>query len=130
MARPRRPQAEHIAVCEAADLLKAQSGAKAMEPIAKAIAARVVRELLAEVDGVNADPFLAALQRATRSPFYTLATCSSIDTHRLFMDLRAAKLIARRGRYLSPGEQLAERSAIVSSIEKALASRYLRHLRQ
>jgi dihydropteroate synthase len=97
--------------------------------VARQIATRVVAELLIDVDGLNADPFMAALQKASQSPFVTLATCPEIDTLTEFVERRVARLRARAGSYLTPVQQAEERSAIAADVEALLTGRYLRHLR-
>ena len=128
MARPARPSSELVAVREAAMAVTQDTGAIAAHPLARQIASRVVREFMRELDGAADDPFLRKLREASQCPFAVLATDPHIDTHRMFVDRRLARMIARGGRYLTGAEQKAEQAAIGEEIEKVLAGRYLRHL--
>ena len=102
------------------------------EPLARDLARRVVEELtafLAEPD----DPLLAALGEVARkafpSPAVALATDPDVDTLSLYVEARVEALRNRCGRGLSPGDDAAERRAIMADVEARLAGRYLRHLR-
>jgi hypothetical protein len=129
MARPARPAAEIAAVRAAAEIVSAEMGLTAAQPLAREIARRVVVELRAEIDGLTDDPLIAALQRVQRSPFVDLATCPEIDTISLFVERRAERLHSRAGRYLTAGEQQRERRGIEREVTKALTERYSRHIR-
>lgn len=126
---PARPPLEARLVQEA--VASAPSDAP-REPLARDLARRVVEELtafLAEPD----DPLLAALGEVARkafpSPAVALATDPDVDTLALFVQGRVDALRSRSGHTLSPGQDEAEKRAILANIETRLAGRYLRHLR-
>lgn len=131
MARgPARPPLEARLVREAVDAVAPRSAPR--EPLARDLARRVVEELatfLAEPD----DPLLAALGEVARkafpSPVVALATDPDVDTLSLFIEARVEALRNRCGRGLPPGEDAAERRAIMADVEGRLAGRYLRQLR-
>lgn len=128
MARPARPAAEAAAVAAAADLVRAETGIAAVQPLAREIARRVVAELLADL---QRDPFeatLAVLERGG-SPVVRLATCPEIDTVSIFVQRRVERLEGRGGRYLTSAEQSMERRRIAGEVEAALEGRYARCLR-
>lgn len=133
MARPARPAGERAAVREAAAVIRAETKLKADEPVARAIAARVVKAAIREIARDEADPLASAMaeleQKLFASPFVTLATCAEIDTAREFVERRVERLRARGGRYLTPAQQSVERAAIAADLSSLLAARYLRHLR-
>lgn len=129
MARPARPAAEAALVREAGHIVSAETGITAAQPLAREIAARVVKELLAEIGGLAAEPLLVALQKAAPSPFVTLATCPETDTLSDFVQRRVDRLRSRAGAYLSPSSQIRERNAIAKEVSLLLFGRYLRHLR-
>jgi hypothetical protein len=129
MARPPRPVAERRAVDEAALSMRSQFPSATPPMIAAELARLVVAELLLEIDGVNDDPLVAALRRATTSPVQTLATCPDIDTMSEFVERRISALRNRSGAYLTSAQQDAEKRCICASIERTLMRRDLRHLR-
>lgn len=123
MARPARPAAEAAAVAEAAARIRAETGHRAVQPIAREIARRVVAELLTDLDR---DPLEAALVEP--SAVRTLATCAEIDTVSLFVERRVERLRARAGRDLSPFQQAHERREVAIEITNLLSNRYARAL--
>ncbi|WP_326525524.1 hypothetical protein [Sphingomonas sp.] len=132
MARgPARPSLErHLVRVAVANVAPPQAP---RDPLARDLARRVVEELtafLAEPD----DPLLSVIGEMNRkvfpSPVVALATDPDIDTLALFVDARAEALRSRSGRGLTPGDDAAERRAIMGVVEKRLARRYLRHLRE
>jgi hypothetical protein len=129
MAREPRPKTEVCAVREAAASIRAQFSSATSPAIAAELARMVVAELRLEIEGVNDDPLVAVLQRATKSPVQTLATCPEINTIAMFVERRIAALRDRSGAYLSPAQQEHEKRTICASIERTLTRRYLRHLR-
>lgn len=103
------------------------------EPLARDLARKVVEELAAFLSEPD-DPLLAALgemgRRALPSAVTALATDPDIDTLTLFIDARVESLRNRSGRGLSPADDAAERRSIMADVERRLARRYLRHLRE
>ena len=127
--RPRRPALEARLVREAvADV----DPSAPREPLARSLAARVVRELGAFIDEPT-DPTINALGELLRAacptPVRALATDPDVDTLALFIRRRIERLEARFGRSLSPADDLKERRSILKGLESVLTRRYLRHLR-
>lgn len=103
------------------------------EPLARDLARKVVEELAAFLSE-PADPLLSAIGEMNRkvfpSPVTALASDGDIDTLSLFIEGRVDALRNRHGRGLSPADDAAERRAVMADVEKRLARRYLRHLRE
>lgn len=125
MARPARPAAEAEAVRRAAELVRLETGLRAVQPVAREIAKRVVEQMLVDL---HLDEFAALLaaRTAPACPFRLLATCPEVATLDAFVGRRVTRMEARGGRYLSPGEQAVEQREISYEIERQLASRYAR----
>lgn len=125
MARPRRPEAEAQAVREAAEIVRRETGLTSAKATSREIAARVVAELMHEIDGDPLDLAFAAIERSLiGSPFHRLASCPKINTAADFVERRVERLQARSGRYLSPAEQANERAEIMHELRGVLANRY------
>jgi len=133
MARPARPLAEVVAVRAAAELVSAETGLTAADPIASIIAARVITVMQAYLaEGV--DPLLEALGNARRrvepTPFDMLATDAQIDTLALFVTARVERLQARHGRGLTTHEEQAECRELWAGVQRSLWRRYINCLRK
>jgi hypothetical protein len=130
MARPARPAQERRAVIEAANLVRAETGLTSAKGIARAIATRVVVEMLADL---QRDDFTAALAKAENQfapcPIFALATCEQINTVGAFVDRQCEAVRARSGRYLRPIEQEAERRDLMMDLIATLERRYDHHIR-
>lgn len=130
MARPARPRSEACAVREAAQIVRAETGLTSAKALSREIAARVVSELLNELEGDPLDLAFAAIERdLLRSPFQRLASCPEIDTAAEFVERRVERLRARSGRRLSDAEDDSERRAIADELMRLLSGRYDRQLR-
>lgn len=130
MARPRRPEAEADAVRAAAEIVRRETGLSSAKAISQEIAARVIRELMTEIEGDPLELALAAVERdLIGAPVQRLASCPDINTISEFVQRRMKRVEDRQGRYLSQAEQVAERHAIAAEMRPVLAGRYDRLLR-
>jgi hypothetical protein len=131
MARPPRPRSEAQLVRDAGAIVRDETGLTSAKSISREIASRVVSELMRELDGDSLDLALAAIDRVViGSPFQRLAADPDINTANEFVELQVERVRARCGRTLHPNEEAAERRAILAELERLLAGRYDRQLRE
>lgn len=132
MARPARPPEEAVAVREAAEIVRRETGLTAISAISREIAKRVTADLTTFIDQDRDDPMVEALGAARRainpSPFYVLATDPVIDTLELFLSVRTKTMQGRAGKYLSEKEAKAELWNTMENIGTKLKTRYATHL--
>ena len=134
MARPARPASEIAAVKAAAVIVRAETGLRAAEAVARVIAARVIIALIAELERDPDDPLAEALvavqQRLFQSPFLALATDPEANLFDHYIRLRMENLRENKGRYLTPEQFQQVRKKICARIMTTIATRYARLLRE
>jgi hypothetical protein len=132
MARPRRPQAEIEAVCEASEIVRIELRVTASQSIAEEIARRVILALddyLAMSDDDAISSALRDLSGTMFCPFVRLATDAEIDTYRDFMACRIEQIVAEMGRFIS-NEREARKRQTYDRLNNILVGRYARMIRQ
>lgn len=117
MARPRRPDEERAAVCNAAGVRGSASVRAAR------LAARVAVAAIAAVDE-DEEPIIAILHELAADPVAMLARDPDIDTAALVRSERAKRCEARGGRRLRERDWPAEDAQVVARITAVLARRY------
>lgn len=127
--RPRRPAAEARLVREA---LAGMDPSAPREPIARALAARVVGHLRG-VAAEASDPAVAAFGQLRRAvlpcPAVALAADPDINTLAEFIDARVKSLRKRNGWTLTAEQDRADVESCLAYVQVKLAARYLKILR-
>jgi hypothetical protein len=123
MGRPRRPDAERVAVLAAAGT---QGSVQAR---AVRLAKRVVADTMAEIDRDPAERVIALLRDLDPTPLRALATDPEIDTAAVIRAERQARLDGRGGRRLPELEWPIEDREVARAAVAILAKRYARMIR-
>lgn len=123
MARPRRPDAERVAVLAAVDS-NGSAEARAMR-----LARVVVQETIADIDRDPSERVIALLRSLDPSPVQSLASDPEIDTAALIRSERQARLDGRGGRRLREAEWAIEDREVSRAAVATLARRYARIIR-
>lgn len=123
MARPRRPDAEGLAVREAVADWRGSAASRS-----RRLAIAVAKAAMADIDVAPEQRLLAMLARLVPSPVSRLATDPAIDTAAFIRAARAAALEAHGWRRLTDGEWREVDRTILDAMTARLAKRYARHL--